>query len=65
MDAIFVPWLWADVNLAGERQLFPLLHFSSVDFSDAEFEVKSEMTPLNSDNPSLGRRPKCPLSATP
>lgn len=24
MDAIFVPWLWADVNMAGERQLFPL-----------------------------------------
>jgi len=24
MDAIFVPWLWADVNMAGERQLLPL-----------------------------------------
>jgi len=24
MDAIFVPWLWADVSMAGERQLFPL-----------------------------------------
>lgn len=24
MDATFVPWLWADVNMAGERQLFPL-----------------------------------------
>lgn len=24
MDAIFVPWLWADVNMAGERHLFPL-----------------------------------------
>jgi hypothetical protein len=24
VDAIFVPWLWADVNMAGERQLFPL-----------------------------------------
>jgi hypothetical protein len=25
VDAIFVPWLWADVNMAGERQLFPHL----------------------------------------
>ncbi|MFN3501461.1 MAG: hypothetical protein ACK4ZJ_04320 [Allorhizobium sp.] len=23
VDANFVPWLWADVNMAGERQLFP------------------------------------------
>jgi hypothetical protein len=23
VDVIFVPWLWADVNMAGERQLFP------------------------------------------
>jgi len=24
VHAIFVPWLWADVNMAGERQLSPL-----------------------------------------
>jgi len=24
VDAIFGPWLWADVNIAGERHLFPL-----------------------------------------
>jgi len=24
VDVIFVPWLWDDVNIAGERQLFPL-----------------------------------------
>jgi hypothetical protein len=24
VDAIIVPWLWADVNMAVERQLFPL-----------------------------------------
>jgi hypothetical protein len=23
VDAMFVPWLWADVNMAEERQLFP------------------------------------------
>jgi len=25
VDAIFEPWLWADVKKAGERQLFPLV----------------------------------------